>query len=94
MIDNPQDRAEAFRKLIEGLGGKSECFYFTFGESDVVAICELPDNETAVACALVVGGSGAAASYKTTALVTPNQAIEAMKKAGAVTGSYQTPSGS
>ena len=49
MVDNPQDRAEAARKLIEGFGGKMECFYFTFADSDIVAIGELPDNETALA---------------------------------------------
>ena len=93
MVDNPQDRAEAFGKLVEGLGGKMECLYFTFGDSDAVAICELPDNEAAVACAMVVGGSGAASSVKTTVLVTSNQAVEAMKKAGTATGSYRHPSG-
>ena len=93
MVDNPQDRAEAARKLIEGMGGKMECFYFTLGDSDIVAIGEFPDNETAVACAMLVGGSGTTSSYKTTVLITPNQSVEAMKKAGAAMGSYRPPSG-
>ena len=93
MVDNPQDRAVAARKLMEGMGGKMECFYFTFGDSDIVAIGEFPDNETAVACAMAVAGSGTTSSYKTTVLVTPDQAVEAMKKAGAAMGSYRPPSG-
>ena len=93
MVDNPQDRAEAARKVVEGLGGKMECFYFTFGDSDIVMISEFPDNEAAVACAMAVAASGASSSYKTTVLVTPSQAVEAMKKAGAAMGSYRPPSG-
>lgn len=93
MVDNPQDRAEAVRKLVEGLGGKMECFYFTFGEFDIMAISELPDNEAAVACAMAVAGSGATSSYKTTVLVTPSAAMEAMKRAGAAMGSFRPPSG-
>jgi uncharacterized protein with GYD domain len=93
MVDHPQNRAEASRKLVEALGGKLECLYFAFGDSDIVAISEFPDNEAAMACALAVAGGGTTASYKTTVLITPEQAMEAMKKAGGAAGSYRSPSG-
>ncbi len=93
MVENPQDRAEAARKLIESLGGRMDCFYFTFGDYDIVAIGELPDNVAAVASALLVGASGTTASYKTTVLLTPQEAMEGMKRAGAAKGDYRPPSG-
>ena len=93
MVDNPQDRSEVARTVAEGLGGKFECFYFALGDYDVVIICEFPDNESAAACAMMVVGSGAASSYKTTVLLTPDQSVKAMKKAGTMTRSFKPPTG-
>ncbi len=93
MIDNPQDRSEAARKVAEGLGGKVDRFYFAFGEYDVVIIGEFPDNESAMATAMLVVGVGTASAFKTTVLLTPDQSVEAMKKAGALLGTYKPPSG-
>jgi len=93
MMDNPQDRSESARKVVEVLGGKIESFYFSFGDADVVVICELPDNQSAAACAMLDLGVGLVSSYKTTVLLTPGEAVEAMKKAGTLLGSYQPPTG-
>jgi uncharacterized protein with GYD domain len=43
-VKNPQNRVEAVRPVIEGLGGHIESVYFAFGEYDVVGIVEMPDN--------------------------------------------------
>ena len=37
---------------IEALGGEVECFYYSFGGDDVVAIIDLPDNMTAAGLAM------------------------------------------
>lgn len=84
MIKNPQDRAAAIRPLIEKIGGKLHGLWFTLGEFDVVVIAEVPDNISAVAIAMAVGGSGAMSAYRTTPLMTSGEAVEAMKKAAAV----------
>ncbi|MBM3522149.1 MAG: GYD domain-containing protein [Alphaproteobacteria bacterium] len=84
MIKNPQDRAAAIRPLIEKAGGKLHGLWFTLGESDVIVIAEVPDNTSAVAIAMAVGGSGAMSSYRTTPLMTSADAVEAMKKAGGI----------
>ncbi|MEE8396038.1 MAG: GYD domain-containing protein [bacterium] len=93
MMENPQDRSEAARKVAEGLGGRLESFFFAFGDYDVVIIGEFPDNEAAMACAILVIGVGTASSFKTTVLMTSDQAVAAMKKAGTLVGSYQPPAG-
>ena len=50
-------RRTTVRKAIETLGGTLDAFYFTFGDDDVLGICELPDNETAAAFALEISAS-------------------------------------
>ena len=92
MIANPHDRSEAARKLIEGMGGKVHHLFFSFGNYDIVAIFEVPDNVTAAALSMVVSAAGTTAKAKTTSLLTMEEAMQAMKKAGVATG-YKPPSG-
>jgi uncharacterized protein with GYD domain len=72
-------RADAVRKMVEGLGGKVESFYFAFGSDDVFVTAELPDNVSAAAVGLVVSSSGLVAA-KTTVLLTAAEIDEAAKK--------------
>jgi hypothetical protein len=48
----------------------------------VVALVELPDNKAAAALALGIGASGALSKYHTTVLMTQDEAMEAMRRAG------------
>jgi uncharacterized protein with GYD domain len=70
--------------MIERLGGKLESVDFAFGEYDVVAIVELPDNVTMAALSMATGASGAVGEFKTTVLIPMDEAVEAMRKAGTV----------
>jgi uncharacterized protein with GYD domain len=81
MVKEPQNRIEKVTPAIEALGGRVECGFFAFGEHDVVVICEFPDNVSAAAFALAVGAGGSVSSYKTTVLLTPEEAMQAMSKA-------------
>ena len=92
MAANPQDRAAEAAKLLEGMGGKLHQYFFTFGDYDVVAIGELPDNVTMAACSMAVSAAGTVSAFKTTPLLSMDEAMEAMKKAGAVSG-YRPPAG-
>ena len=82
LVKEPQDRIEKVTPAVEALGGRIECAYYAFGEHDIVLICEMPDNASAAAFALAVGAGGTVGSYKTTVLLTPQEAVEAMGKAG------------
>jgi uncharacterized protein with GYD domain len=68
------------------MGGKLEAFYYAFGETDLYAIVEMPDNVSAAAFALTVAASGAV-TLKTTVLMTPEEIDKAAKK----TPSYRPP---
>jgi uncharacterized protein with GYD domain len=58
-------RRDAVGALIEGLSGSLEAFYFAFGDDDVYAIIDLPDNASAAAASLAVSATGATRSNVT-----------------------------
>jgi uncharacterized protein with GYD domain len=80
-LKNPQNRLEQMRPMVEAAGGKLLAFYYAFGEYDIVAIMEAPDNITASALALAVVGGGALKNGKTTVLMSVEDGIAAMRKA-------------
>ena len=56
-----------------------EAFYYAFGEHDVYAISDLPDDVTAAAPGLRINSSGLV-SITTTVLLTPEDIDNATKK--------------
>ena len=73
-------RRAAIAKMVEGLGGKLETFYYAFGDVDAYVIVDVPDNVTAAAAALAVN-QGGGATVKTVVLITPEDMDRAGKKA-------------
>lgn len=55
--DTPK-RADAFAAAVQKLGAKLVKIYWTVGPYDLVCIIEAPDDETATAALLQVGGVG------------------------------------
>lgn len=84
MVKNPQDRAAAVRPMIEKAGGKLHGLWFAFGDTDIVAIAEMPSDISAAAISMAIGATGAMSSYRSTPLMTSGEAVEAMQKAQAV----------
>jgi uncharacterized protein with GYD domain len=72
-------RREAMRQAVESVGGRFEVQYFALGEHDAFVIADLPDHVSAAAISLAVTATGAART-KTTALLTPEEVDEAVKK--------------
>ena len=80
-VNNPQNRIDTIRPVIEQLGGRLESAYLCFGDYDVVVIVEMPDNISAAAFSLATSAGGALKAIKTTPLLTVEEGIEALKKA-------------
>ena len=80
-------RREAIRQATERLGGKLEAYYYAFGEDDVYAIFDWPDNVSAAA-AMTVAASGAA-TQSSVVLMTAEEMDEVSKKAA--TSTYTPP---
>lgn len=51
-------RAESVAAGIEKLGAKLVTIYWTVGPYDIVSVVEAPDDETATAALLQIGGAG------------------------------------
>ncbi len=51
-------RAQEFRGDVERRGGKLLNIYWTQGRYDIVAVIEVPDEQTAMAELLMLGGMG------------------------------------
>ena len=73
------NRVAAVEALVQQMGGTVEVVYFSFGDSDVIGICDMPDNVSAVAISLAVNASGVI-NAKVTPLITPEELDAAAKK--------------
>ena len=76
--DGGTKRKQAMERLAESLGGKLEAFYYAFGDDDLFAIWDMPDNVTVAAVSLMVNASGTA-NAKVTVLLTPEEVDRAVK---------------
>jgi uncharacterized protein with GYD domain len=76
--DGGSKRREAVEQMIKGLGGTLEAYYFAFGDFDVCAIADLPDNVSTLGLSLIVNASGAS-KVKTIVLLTPEEVDQATK---------------
>jgi uncharacterized protein with GYD domain len=84
--DGGSKRRQAADSALRSVGGKVESFYFAFGENDVYAVIDAPDNVSVCAASLAIGASGAVHT-KTVVLLTPEEVDQATKKAT----NYQPP---
>ena len=89
LAKNPQNREDLLRALIGKLGGRLVSFYYCFGEYDGVFVSEMPDETTISAAVLAAISPGHVKAVKTTVLLTTEQTMEAMRKAG--TQTYEGP---
>jgi uncharacterized protein with GYD domain len=91
MVDQPQDRAKPVEAMVGRLGGRLDAFYIAFGEYDVVAVVELPDDVAAAAAAIAASAGGGLKAIKTTVLLDPPAALEALARARGA--GYEPPQG-
>jgi uncharacterized protein with GYD domain len=57
-VKQSPERAQAFRDMAEKAGATVKAIYWTLGNHDIVAITEVPDDETAMALLLTTGSVG------------------------------------
>jgi uncharacterized protein with GYD domain len=81
LLKDPQNRMEAVKPVVQRLGGGIVDGWLTFGEYDVLLICQMPDNVSATALSMAISAGGAVKAVKTTPLMTFEEGIEALKKA-------------
>ena len=77
--DGASKRRQVVESLLKEAGGRLEALYFAFGDTDVVAIADLPDNVSSAALSLAVNASGVT-RIRTTPLLTVEEMDAAAKK--------------
>ena len=89
LIEKPEDRRKAAQSYIESVGGKLHGFWYAFGTHDGYNLWEAPDDVSMAAVALAIGSGGALSSFETTVLMSVDDTLEALQKAGEV--GYRVP---
>ena len=90
-IGSPQNIVDRLRPTFERLGGSIESAFYAFGEYDVVAILQFPDNASAGAFSVAASAGGAVKAIKITPLMTIDEGMEMMRKASGA--GYRAPGG-
>ena len=85
LTHNPVDRTEVLRALGEKLGARVIDLYYSFGEWDGLVITEAPDDTTVAALVMAAVSPGHIKAIQTTRLLTADEALQAMRKAGSAT---------
>jgi uncharacterized protein with GYD domain len=80
-IKEPQDRIEAVRPAIEGLGGRLIAGGYPFGEYDVLVLVDAPDETVMASIALTVAAGGAVRQAKTTRLLSGQEWVDSLRRA-------------
>jgi uncharacterized protein with GYD domain len=90
-IDKQGNAIERITPALEACGAKLQCLYYAFGDVDVVGVIDFPTPEDAAAFALALGASGALRLYRTTPLLSIDQGIDSLRRAGEVRKAYAPP---
>jgi uncharacterized protein with GYD domain len=80
MSEGGSKRRDAAKAAVESVGGSLDCMYYAFGDTDVYAICDLPDQASATAVSLLINSSGAV-TLNLVPLMTPEDVDAAVAKA-------------
>ena len=72
-------RRATIEKMMEGIGGKVEAFYFAYGADDAYLIIDVPDPISGLAVSLAANASGSI-NLSTIPLITPEDMDAACKK--------------
>jgi len=85
-IQNPSDRKEAARPLFDSIGGEIEHYWYSVGENTVYVVFTATEDDVDLqAIIMAVMASGIARSSKMSRIMTAEEGVAAMKKAGEVT---------
>jgi uncharacterized protein with GYD domain len=89
-MKNPQNRVESVgRQVTEAVGGEMIGGWYCLGEYDVILIADVPNIESMAAIAVAIAAGGAIKSSQTTALMTGEELVAALKKSESVVKGYR-----
>ncbi|MET1065761.1 MAG: GYD domain-containing protein [Arthrobacter sp.] len=86
MREGGTKRRDALAEALKSVGGSLECFYYAFGETDVLGVFEVPQAADAAALSLMINSTGSV-NVRLKPLLAPAEIDDAAKK----TPSYRAP---
>ncbi|QHK21765.1 GYD domain-containing protein [Pseudarthrobacter psychrotolerans] len=86
MREGGTKRRDALVDALKSVGGSLECFYYAFGDTDVLGVFDVPDPAGAAALSLMINSTGSV-NVRLKPLLTVEDIDEAAKK----TPSYRAP---
>ena len=89
LVSSPEDRTGVLKTIVEAAGGKVITLDYCFGEFDVLAILEMPDDTAMMSFSMAIGASGAVTNFRTTVLIPTADGFAAAQKAKEM--SYRPP---
>lgn len=92
LIQSPQDRARLLNSTAQRLSGKVEGAWLAFGDYDLVAILQMPNDEAMAALAMAISAGGRVRGFRTTPLLSIEEGVNAAKQAADI--GYRTGEGS
>ena len=84
LVKSPENREETVGRILEDAGATLHSLWYSFGENDGFALIEAPDNITAGGLAIAITSSGAFRKFETHVLMTQDELLDALGKAGDV----------
>jgi uncharacterized protein with GYD domain len=93
MVQRPEDREAATRKVMEANGGRLVAYYWMFGDHDGFAIYEAPDSVAAAAVLVGITATGRIEKMATCALLTGEEAVRVLELAKSASTHYAPPGG-
>jgi uncharacterized protein with GYD domain len=89
-MKNPQNRVESVgRQVTEAVGGEMIGGWYCLGDYDVILVADVPNIESMAAIAVAIAAGGAIKSSQTTALMTGEELVAALKKSESVVKGYK-----
>ncbi len=91
LVERPVDRTAPAREMIASFGGRMLHYFFMFGDFDGFAICEMPDEGSAVALGMASRATGSFDEFQMLTLFTPHEAERMMQRAHTGAPGYVPP---
>lgn len=90
-VKNPRNRIDDLRGMLENTEITIRDAWYAFGEYDLVLLIDAPGEVDAASVAITAAAGGATKALKTTPLLTVDDGIEAIRRAGEI--GYRPPAG-
>ena len=89
LLQNPEDRTDAVRKVLEAAGCKLEQYYNSFAEGTSFVIADIPDDESLGAIIAAFYAGGGLTFMRATPIFTAVESVSVFKKASTL--AYRPP---